>query len=132
MVPGTFSVSDIRFGSLPIDELRFPLGNSLAALLKDIFVPGGGFDGFRSRAMSSHRDSIAARFSWRLMSLRGRLKDMGSCIPQDRTDSNPSHSNCFLDEIRFTRDERRLLADRNILRPSDDLDWLEDRVLRTF
>lgn len=30
------------------------------------------------RAMSSQRDSIAASFSWRLMSLRGRLKDMRS------------------------------------------------------
>jgi hypothetical protein len=27
--------------------------------------------------MSSHRDSIAASFSWRLMSLSGRLNDMG-------------------------------------------------------
>lgn len=31
--------------------------------------------------------------------------------------------------IRFTNNDRRLLANRNILRPLDDLNRLEDRIL---
>ena len=32
--------ADLRFGRLPIDETRFPLGQPLTTLIKDVLVPG--------------------------------------------------------------------------------------------
>lgn len=37
-------VSDVRFGGLPINESRLPLGEPLAAFIEDVFVPGRGLN----------------------------------------------------------------------------------------
>jgi len=39
-------VADFRFGRLPINESRFPLGESLATLIEDVLMPGRRLNGF--------------------------------------------------------------------------------------
>ena len=80
--------ADVRFRGLPIDKSRRPVGDSLAALIEDVFVPGRGLNGVRSAGeifpQRLHRRELLVE----TYILEEKVERHGASIPQRWMDSN--------------------------------------------
>jgi len=74
--------SDIALSGLPVLKYVGPLGDTLSALVENVFVPSGDSIDSGLRLKSSQSNSIAESFSRRVISFKGKRVDINRSISQ--------------------------------------------------